>query len=350
MYVFPAIGLEHNGPEAMSDRAAQPMPDAQVRRMLKARLPQDFGQRRPLRLGWLLLAMVAMALHLETAHAVFSGTISGWSMLPTFLFAAFTWPYFFFVLHELGHGALLRPGIGRDIASALAAYPILLQPAFWTAAHNHHHQFANQDGDHDRRRIAGRGELAERLYEFRLANPWIFLSLFGAMYTVFYGQLISFLKGDIAFPVNRQRVLRELAIGALWVAGAGWLLGWQLLMLGWLPCALAGSALLSLYLISNHLTRPMTPEADSLGTGLSVQLFGGWSHMDFGRHVEHHLFPHVPANALKAVTVLLRDCHPTDFREASLFGTLRRLFQLPGYYLTPTVLTDRDGMTRIPID
>jgi len=336
-------------PDADKKAAPPRMPaDAVVRRALRDRLPSDFGRRRPLRLGWLLLAMVAVASHLALTQAVLAGAASGWWMVLSLPIAGFTWPFFLFVLHEVCHGALLPRGPMRRIAGALAAFPILLQPTFWNAAHNHHHVHTNHEEDYDRRRIVGDTEVSGIFHEFN--SPFVIFTLIVSVQLVYYCQLVHFLAGRLSLPVQRRQVLAELAVGGLCTVGVSWLMGWQLLLWGWLPCALAGFCLESLYLISNHLTRPMATEADSLGTGVSVRLFRDWSHMDFGRHVEHHLFPHVSANQLVPVTTGLREHYPTRFQEGTLLATTRRLFHLPGYYLTSHELTDRSGGWRVTID
>jgi fatty acid desaturase len=341
--------IQRDIPDAKGKSAPPPMPaDAAVRRTLRSRLPRDFGRRQPTRLVWLALAILTLVLHLVVTHAVLAGTASAWWMLLSLPIAAFTWPFIFFVLHELCHGALLPPGPMRRIASAVAAFPLLLQPTFWTAVHNHHHRFTNHEQDYDRRRFAGDSEVNGIFHEF--TNPLIALTLIGSVQLVYSCQLIHFLAGRFSLPVQRRQVLTELAVGGLCTVGVSWLMGWQLLLCGWLPCAAAGFFLQSLYLVSNHLTRPMATHADSLGTGVSVRLFRGWSHMDFGRHVEHHLFPHVSANQLVPVTAGLREHYATRFQERTLLATMRRLFQLPGYYLTSHVLTDRSGTLRVSID
>jgi fatty acid desaturase len=230
----------------------------------------------------------------------------------------------------------------------VAAFPLLLQPSYWTASHNHHHRFANHETDFHRRRIAGSAEIGGSFHDF--SNPLIVFTLIGSLQVTYYGELSAYLAGFVSLPVERRRVLAELAIGALSAVAATWLMGWPLLLYGWLPCAVAGSLLQSLYLISNHMTRPMVKEADALGTAVSVRLVRGWSHMDFGRHVEHHLFPHVPHNRLAPVTAGLREHFPARFQESTLLATTRQLFELPAYYLTSHVLTDLSGTRRVTIN
>lgn len=333
-------------PHVGSTGEAPGMPaDAVVRRALRDRLPEDFGRRQPLRLVWLGLAVGAVLLHLVLTKAYLDGVASGWWMLASLPLAAFAWPCFFFSLHELGHGAVLPPGPLRRIASAVAAFPILLQPTFWTAVHNHHHRFANQEKDCDRRRI-----FEHEVGELDFSQPLLTVSMIWAVQLVYYSQITAFLAGQLPLPVQRRQVLIELVISALCAIAAGWLMGWELLLYGWLPCSTAGCLLQSLYLVSNHLTRPLATESDSLGTTVSVRFAGGWSHMDFGRHVEHHLYPHVSHDQLAPVTAGLRAHFPERFQERPLLATVRYLLTLPGYYLSSHVLTDGTGRRRVTID
>jgi len=326
-----------------------PAPDARLRRELAPLLPPGFFERAPGRLGYLAVAAAALAAHLRVAALWRAGVLPAWAWAASGALAALCFPFFLFTLHELGHGAVVRSPRLRRACMAAAGFPLLFQPAFWTEVHTHHHAHANTDDDTDRLRFFDRDEPGGRFLDYRLANP---LSLPSAVFAIqiAYGFcLVGFLTGRLGYALSRRRTALAFAAHLAALAGALWLAGPAAALYGYLPVLVAGSALHNMYIVTNHLTRPLTDELDALGTGLSVHLLGA-SHMGFGRHVEHHLFPRVPHRNLRAVTALLRERHPGRFQELPLPRALARLFTLPGYYRSRRVLTDRRGRLEVPIE
>lgn len=327
-----------------------PSADAEVRGALRPLLPENFFRRSPGRIFYALAGHLFMAAHLYATAAWLDGRISGGWVLLTFVAAAYSFPFFLFTLHELGHGALFSPGPTRTVFGAIAGFWLFFQPTFWAVSHAHHHATTNTEADTDRLRFFSDHVPWARFVAFNWKN---ILTPFSFVFTIqiIYGFcMVGLLTGLVPYRYSRLRgallLLLQIAIyGLLFRA-----LGAELILWGLLPVMVLGGALQGMYLITNHLTRPFSEVLDVLGTTLSVYGPRGASQMDFGRHAEHHLFPSVSMNKLRPVTLLLRQHFQGRFRELPIVPAALLRLRLPGYYFSPTVLTDRSGRLRVPID
>lgn len=324
--------------------------DALIWNELRPFLPKHFFERSPSRLNYLAVAVGAVVAHLMVARAVLNGQLGwGWS-LATLLVAAYTYPYFMLTMHELQHGAVLPNGAARELASWVAGIPLPFQPRFWRALHLHHHAHGNQAADTHRMRTIDEAGFASRFLDFDFFNPVSYLSAVFAVQFIYGYCLYRFLAGTVSYHITRTRVLLDLLLHVALIAALIATIGWKLTLIGWVPLFVLGSMMMNAYMISQHLTRPMVDGPDSLRTSVSVWLWRGYSHMDFGRHAEHHLYPSVAAHKLRLVAALLRERRGGAFREKSLGAALRELFSLPGHYYQPSILTDRRGSKYRPID
>lgn len=333
-----------NGVDAAAgSRPAELHPDAVIWNDLRPFLPKEFFHRSPSRLIYLAVALAAVIAHLLVVRMALNGQLmSAWALL-TFAGAVYTYPYFFLVMHELQHGAVLPSGTACELASWAAGFGLPFQPRFWRALHLHHHAQGNQHSDTHRMRTVDEIGFVSRFLDFHFSNAFSYFSTAFAVQVVYCYSLWRFLNGTIHYHVTRTRVLVDLLIHiALGVALIA-MIGPRLTLLGLVPVYAVGNVFLNVYMISQHLTRPMVERPASLRTSVSVWLWRGYSHMDVGRHAEHHLYPSVAANKLRVVSALLRARHTGAFREKSLAAALLELFSLPGHYYEADVLTDRQG-------
>lgn len=323
--------------------------DREVRAELLPYLPEGFFKKSPGRLAYLAAAWLCLGLHLYVTTAWLGGRLSTWHYALTLCAASLTYPYYLFTLHEISHGAVVESRRARQLLGAAAGFFILFQPLFWSQTHRHHHAHTNMEADNDRLRRYGGAEPGGRLMDFRPGSP---LGLFSAMFAVqmnYFVLMLGFLIKQVPYPLSRRRVLFQLALNLAGLFAAFYSVGWRVVLVGFLPAVVLGSVIQNMFIITNHLTRPMTTERDSLGTTTSVHFFG-LSPMDFGRHVEHHLFPNVSHRKLHHVTRALRSRYPRHFRETQLLRAVVKVFSLPSYYYLPRVLSDRSGRRQVAID
>ena len=325
-------------------------PDPAIRRAIMAELPVSFFAPRPQRLGYLALASGTMIVHLWVARAWSAGRVSTALYLVTLAGAVGAFPAFMFVLHELEHGAIVRGRRLRYWLGFASGFWLLFQPDFWRRIHQHHHSYPNHASDTHRLRTYDRLDHGARFVDYRLGNPVGVLSAVFAIHFLYAFCITYFLAGWVSYPISRRRVAAELVAHALALFGLLWALGRGAVLYGYLPVFVAGSALINMYMITQHFTRPMSERPNALLTASSVHVFRpGLSYMGFGRHVEHHLFPSVSHGKLGVVSRYLAAHHPREFKCQPMGAALRELFRLPGYYHSPNVLTDRRGELRVPI-
>ncbi len=324
--------------------------DRAIRRAITTTLPDSFFAPRPQRLVYLALANGALIAHLWVAHAWRAGRVSGVVYGLTLAAATGTFPAFMFVLHELEHGAIVRGRRLRTWLGFASGFWMLFQPEFWRRIHQHHHTYPNHPTDTHRLRSYDRPDHGARFVDYRLGNPVGVLSAVFAIHFLYAFCLTYFVAGWVSYPMSRRRAVAEFVLHAAALAAVLWWAGRAAVLYGYLPVFVAGSALVNMYMVTQHFTRPMSDRPDALRTATSVYVFRpGLSYMGFGRHVEHHLFPSVSHGQLAVVSRYLAAHHPREFECLPIHRAISKLFRLPGYYYAPDVLTDRKGTLRVSI-
>jgi fatty acid desaturase len=120
-----------------------------------------------------------------------------------------------------------------------------------------------------------------------------------------------------------------------------------------LPLVMANVVVIS-YILTNHSLSPLTEVNDPLVNSLSVTAHPIIEklHLNFGLHVEHHLFPSMSSRHAPLVRDLLVARWPERYQSLPLFTALRRLYATPRVYRTDTTLVDplsgREADTIVP--
>jgi fatty acid desaturase len=232
----------------------------------------------------------------------------------------------------------------------VAFLPFTISPRLWVVWHNRvHHGHTAEDGvDPDaypslaeyRRRPVLR--LLDR-FALGHGHPAGAVSLLVGL----TGQSLQALRtvgGDRRYMTRREHALaigETLAAAACWIA-VGLTLGPRTLLFAWLLPLLVGNAVVMSYILTNHGLSPYTEVNDPLLNSLSVTTPRVLSilHLNFGYHVEHHVFPAMsPANA-PAVSRLLRERWPARYQSMPLARALRALALTPRIRGTATTLVD----------
>jgi fatty acid desaturase len=96
------------------------------------------------------------------------------------------------------------------------------------------------------------------------------------------------------------------------------------------------------FILTNHNLSPLSNVNDPLVNSLSVTLprVLEWLTLDFGFHVEHHLFPMMSNRRGRVVREVLRARFPERYQSMPLAAALRRLHNTARVYLDHTTLTD----------
>jgi fatty acid desaturase len=134
----------------------------------------------------------------------------------------------------------------------------------------------------------------------------------------------------------------ETLVGAaLWTGVALWVGPMVFLMVYVLPLMIANSIVMA-YILTNHSLSPLTKVNDPLVNSLSVTVprFVDWLTMNFGFHVEHHIFPWMSTRHAREVRTLIQQRWPERYQSMPLHKALWALFRTARVYKDETTLID----------
>ncbi len=308
----------------------------EIRKGLLDELPEGFfSKRSPTRVLYLLSAYTALFLHLYVTVRFVDGQLGWFYYVLTLIISTNFLTFCFFFLHEALHGSVFKNKKLVFITSFLGGIFFLVAPSIWRKWHNHHHLHTAMPCDYDRfpapeldpelanASIVGKIQHLPKIISF--FNPFFYLSAItvipGSHLMVYVENLIF--ENELKF--NLKPITFEYALViACFFAPLIFLPG-KLAFLGfYLPVGVA-NIICGFYIITNHNDSDLTLEKNYiLNTSLSVFFSRklNVTHMQFGRHVEHHIFPGVSHDKLRVVTCLLRKKYPNEFKEKNFFSAM----------------------------
>ncbi len=316
-------------------------------RALKPELPEEFFCPVPRRALWLLLhlglylglgAWVVLA-RPHWALAALAAVVMGHSL-----------GCLGFVGHEILHGSVVKTPWLRQALGQICFAPYLLVVEFWNGWHNRTHHAHTQSPAHDPDIMPTvedyfRDKTLRLTSRFMVGwnNPLTFLVLsFGFMS---HQSMVLFFKSvdyDILTPAARRRcIVKYILLLAFWLSWIPVLGFAHFALLVLLPMGLA-NILIMLYIMTNHNLNPRTEINDPLVNSLTVRTprWLGVLHLDFGYHVEHHIYPTMSGAYTARVHEKAKAKWPTLYQELPLAKALWLLMVTPRYYENDAVLLD----------
>jgi fatty acid desaturase len=171
------------------------------------------------------------------------------------------------------------------------------------------------------------------------------LSVLGLVFG-FTGQSLQMLwkaraRGILSARLHRRAIGETLLGVACWGAIAVWI-GFVPFVFVYLLPLLVANAVVMAFIMTNHSLNPLTPVNDPLVNSLSVTLPRPleWLSLDFGYHVEHHLFPAMSTRHGRRVRAILRARFPDRYQSLPLTVALWKLFETPRVYRDDVTLID----------
>jgi len=262
-----------------------------------------------------------------------------------------------FLGHEVLHGGIVRGRVAIRALGWVCLLPFTVSPTLWTNWHNrvHHNHCAQVGRDPDMYPTLAeyRDQPAARIMAdyFGLGGRRITSLL--SLFIGFTGQSQQMLwqgrmLGILTTPLWRRAIVEFLLGAAVWV-GVAFVVGWPAFAFVYLIPLLVANTIVMAFIMTNHNLNPLTGDVnDPLVNSLSVTLPRPleWFTLDFGYHVEHHLFPTMSARHGRMVRTLLREHFGSHYQSLPLTSALAQLYRTGRVYQDDTTLTDpRTGET-----
>ncbi|MBX3120525.1 MAG: fatty acid desaturase [Fimbriimonadaceae bacterium] len=315
---------------------------------MKGEVPAHYLKPDNLHLLWLIphIGIIAVSFWLMTAF--FS-----WWLAPILgLVVGHSFGCLAFIAHEICHGGAIKNRKLRHFLTAIAFSPFGIGPHLWSRWHNAEHHGNTQHPHLDPDRLFMIDEYRDNpvlkwLYKRSpLARNLVIFGFFSMMMTQHnVTVMIRFLRDSACSRKEKAVIVFQfLAPKAFWI-GLTLLLGWPVLLMGYVLPLLVGNAIVISYISTNHFLNPLADESDVLASSLSVTLpkWLNWldaMHGRFGAHVAHHLFPQAPSRHARKLERQIAKLWPDRFHEMPLRRALKLLWNTPWVY-------DQDGIKLI---
>lgn len=316
-------------------------------REVRAHLPAAVFQRTPSRLLWLPLHLGVIV---SMAAVVVMATPPWYVSLLCALVAGHSWGCLGFLAHEAMHHALVKNRLIERLVGYCGFGLYGLSPTLWSAWHNQAHhgntgkRVADPDGFGDLR-FWQRNAVVRRLETLAPGSGYtrsgvflfVWFSLHSLLVLVFHSQ-----RNDYYTRVSRRVVYAEsAAMLAFWIAVAC-LVGPYAFLFVYVVPVLVGNAIVMSYIATNHFLNPLTEINDPLANALSVTN-ARWLevlHLQFGYHVEHHIFPTLSGRHAPAVRDVLVRLYGPRYLTMPHARALRLLYARPKVHATHDLLID----------
>ncbi len=254
-----------------------------------------------------------------------------------------------FVGHEAVHGAIVRGRVARQLVGWLGFLPFAVSPRLWAGWHDRvHHSIANVPEDPD---------MYPTLAEYKANGLIRFVVDAFSMGAKRWRGALSLVLGFTVqsahqLAMSRQRgflterafrlALGETLLGvAVWTTVAILVGPLAFLFVFVIPLLIANSIVMS-FILTNHSLSPRVEINDPLVSGLSVTAPRWIEHLtlQFGYHVEHHMFPAMSSRHAGKVRTLLRKHWPTRYQSMPLTSALGQLHRTARVYKDAVTLVD----------
>jgi fatty acid desaturase len=324
-------------------------PTEDLRRRIKADLPADTFEPRPLRALWFVpLATVGFG-----SIATIVVVRPAWYLcLALSLVAAQCMAASGFLAHEVLHGSVVSQKWLQTFLGYVGFAPLLVSPTLWRTWHNqvHHRRTNLGNSDPDAFGTVERFQLSPSTqFVARLApgsrHPLSYL--FFAYWFTFHGQVVLWLQSRYLRGfrrMNRRRAIAESAVSALvWLVVAVLAGPFYAIFAVLIPLVVTNFVVMS-YIATNHFMRPLTKENDPLENSMSVNTLAVVDrlHFNFSHHVEHHLFPNMSGAHAPRVRAWLLEHEADRYVSPAHWKAFLYLYRTPRVYLDATTLVDPD--------
>ena len=318
---------------------------AYYNRRLTAVLPAHYFERTPARMAYgaaflILNALLVLAVLKLDMH---------WTLklLAGFLIGQFN-AGLAFISHETSHGQHVADKNLQDLFVLFAFSPFMISPTYWRFWHNRlHHgntQYILKDPDAFPTMTVYRQSLfMQRLYDWTPGAKTLrsyFYFFFWFSFQSFLNQSYMRFGNKMWEEMKHNRVTAEFIFQIALVATYVYFIGSQApFYLIVIPFAIQNYTVMS-YISTNHNISPLTKVNDPLENSLTVTTnpINDFVHLNFGYHVEHHIFPRMSGAYTKKVHYELKKMFPDTYQYMPKWEALKLLYGTPRLYKNMTTL------------
>lgn len=262
--------------------------------------------------------------------------------LPLSLLIGYCWSIGGLFAHELLDGSVIRSKRSQNIIGFFCLLPYLISPTFWRFWHNNLHHSHTQRTLRDpdafpTLKIYKQSRLLQWMYPFTPGSRKKRSYLYFFFWFSLNAQIVqhySRYRNRIFEKMNHRQVNIELGLAIAIHFAAFLLVGpWHWLWAVVVPFLFMNYLPFS-YISTNHNLSPLTPDNDPLINSLTVTNHPilEYLHINFGYHVEHHLYPTLSGAHLKKVHHLLKTHHPDRYLCMPKWKAICSLYQTARIY------------------
>jgi fatty acid desaturase len=316
---------------------------------LKPWLPAHLFAPALSRLAWLPIHLAVIVL----ATIAIAVDWVPWPMVPVLSLAiGLSFAGLTFLGHETLHGGVVRGRLAwqKPIVGWIAFAPFTLSQQLWVVWHNRVHHANTQrigaDPDMYPTIEKYRGNALNRfsIDSFALGGRrWRGILSLVLGFTVQSKHMLFVGRSRLGMSARefRRSIVETLLAVALWVAVA-FLIGVVPVVFAYVVPLVIADVIVMGFILTNHGLSPATELNDPLVNSLSVTAprWLEWVTLDFGYHVEHHLFPAMSGRHARQVRDALVQRWPGRYQTMPVLGALRRLHETGRVYKDRTTLCD----------
>lgn len=316
---------------------------------LKPRLPRSMFEPALARLLWLPMHLTVIVMSTIAITVAWMP----WPLVPALSLAiGLSFAGLTFLGHETLHGGVVRGRLAwlKPIVGWIAFAPFTLSQQLWVVWHNRvHHANTQRIGADPDMYPALEKYRSNALNRFSIDN----FALGGRRWRGILSLLLGFtvqskhmlFVGKSRLGMSKAEFRRSiietvLAIG-LWVAVA-FVIGFVPFVFAYVIPIFIADVIVMGFILTNHGLSPATEINDPLVNALSVTSprLLDWLTLDFGYHVEHHLFPAMSGRHARTVREQLVRIWPERYQSMRVFRALKRLYETGRVYKDATTLCD----------
>ena len=318
---------------------------SQCYRSLKSELPREYFKPQGFRLFSIIFLLLLGFGLIATMVVV---PMAWFFKIPLSLIVGYCWAVNGLLGHELMHGSIVRKKSLQNFFGFFCFLPFMISPTFWRYWHNNLHHSHTQrnimDPDaYPTYRIYKQSRFMQWMFPFTPGSGYKRSYLYFFFWFTFNVQVAQFyfrFRNRTFDKLDHKKVNKEIAVllsihllGLVAVGPMNWF--WvcviPFLVQNYIPFS---------YISTNHNLSPLTKENDPLVNSLTVTNHPilEFLHVQFGYHVEHHLFPTVSGVHLKSIHKVLKERYPEKYLCMPKWRAIKALYKTARIYKNPTTL------------